>query len=168
MRTFVVASVFAVCLLATSSGALAEPTSIQSTLKDMGYVSLPLERHPNGTWSVKGLIHGEEMRFQLDLSNDDSLFDIRALRKLRINFERTEIVIPTPRLNAQIERGRILGLEFQGRSTGAMTIHAGDIDAIYRVKPGVDGPDAVLGAGFLAQYGGMLDFSQKLLHLKFK
>lgn len=166
MRTFVVASVLAVCLLASGSSALAEPTPIQSILKDMGYVSLPMERNPNGSWSVKGLIHGEAMRFQLDLSNDDSLYDIRALRKLGIDFERTEIVYPTPRLNARIERGRILGLEFLGKSTGVMTIHAGDIDAIYRVKPGVDGPDAVLGAGFLAQYDAMLDFSQKLLHLK--
>lgn len=146
--------------------ASAETGGIGDVLKAQGYVSVPITRRSDTRYYVEGMVHGQKLTFMLDLSNDGSLYDIRALKKLDIDFEKTEIVIPTKRKNVRIHTARILGVEFGGKSTGSILIHAGDVDPIYNVKPGTDGPDGVLGAEFLAQYGALLDFDNQSLYLK--
>lgn len=149
-----------------ATNAFAEPPTLQQSLAAQGYVSVPLSRGDDGRYYVQGVVHGAKFRFMLDLSNDDSLFDIRALRKLDVAFERTEIVIPTKRQNVRIHTSRITGVEFAGKSTGELAIHAGEVDPIYNVRPGTDGPDGVLGAKFLATYAALMDFENQQLHMK--
>lgn len=163
-------SLISLCLLMSASAplAFAEKTTLKAVLGAEGYVSVPFTRDSSRRFYVEGMIHGAKLRFMLDFTNDDSLYDIRALRKLDVEFEKTEIVVPTQRKNVRIHTAQILGVEFGGKSTGAMLIHAGDVDPMYNVKPGTDGPDGVLGAGFLAKYDALLDFKNSLLHLKFR
>ena len=164
----VVTILIALCWLvaAIPSAATADLAAVRATLSAEGYVSIPFKRGEDRRFYVEGVIHGSKLRLMLDFTSDNSIFDIGTLRNLDIAFERTEIIIPTRRKNVRIYTGRILGIEFDGKSTGPMDIHAGDIDPIYSVKSGVDGPDGVLGAEFLGRYGALLDIKNQILLLK--
>lgn len=146
----------------------AEPTTVAEAIKSAGYVTMPMTRDKAGGLQVEGRINGETLQLRIDLTNDDSLYDIRRLRKMGLELEKTEIVLPTKRKNVRIHTARVAGVEFGARSTGAITIHAGDIDAIYNVRPGHDGPDGVIGLSFLAQYNGLIDLANMKLHMKFR
>lgn len=163
-------TLIALCVLAVgiAPGAFAETAKLDAVLGAEGYVSVPVTRGPDRRHYVEGMIHGAKVRILLDLSNDNSLYDIRALRKLDVEFEKTEIVLPTQRKNVRIHTGRILGLELAGKSTGEMLIHAGDVDPVYNIKSGTDGPDVVLGLEFLSKHGALFDFKNQLLHLKLR
>lgn len=153
-------------LFGSHSPAFAEPVDLVSTLRSAGYVSLPVSRDPQGRMHVEAKIHGERMTLRLDFSNEGALFDVRRLRKLGLEFQPTEHKIPTPRKLVKVRSTEILGIEFEGRSTPRMTILAGDVDAVYNVRPGKDGPDGVLGTGFLQQLGAILDLSTMQMHVK--
>jgi hypothetical protein len=164
----VVTILIALCWLAAAipSAATADLAAVSATLSAEGYVSIPFKRGQDRRFYVEGIIHGSKLRLMLDLTSDNSIFDIGTLRNLDIAFEQTEIIIPTRRKNVRIYTGRILGIEFDGKSTGPLDIHAGDVDPVYSVKSGVDGPDGVLGAEFLGHYGALLDVKNRILLLK--
>ncbi len=154
--------------LTTSLAAFAEESALDSVFTERGYVSLPIERGHENHLHIKGKLHGAELDLMLDLSNDAVLFDVRELRKLDIAVEKTGRTIQTPRKTVQIHKGEALGLEFADHSTGPMTIYAADVDAVYGIRPGVEGPDGVLGAAFLKSYGAVLDFANMRLYLKMR
>ena len=164
----VVTILIALCWLAAAipSAATADLAAVRATLSAEGYVSIPFKRGQDRRFYVEGIIHGSKLRLMLDLTSDNSIFDIGTLRNLDIAFERTEIIIPTRHKNVRIYTGRILGIEFDGKSTGPLDIHAGDVDPVYSVKSGVDGPDGVLGVEFLGHYGALLDIKNQILLLK--
>ena len=146
----------------------AEPSGYVQALTDAGYFSVPIRRGADRRLYVDGKIHGSTLAFMIDFWNDNELFDIRAIRKLDITFEMTEHTIPTQRKTVRIQRAEIIGIEFDGRSTGRMTIHAGDVDAVYGIRPGTEGPDGVLGVGFLADHGAIMDIANMRLYLKMR
>lgn len=164
----VVTILIALCWLVSAipSAATADFEVVRATLSAEGYVSIPFTRGEDRRFYVEGIIHGSKLRLMLDLTSDNSIFDIVTLRNLDIAFEQTEIIIPTRRKNVRIYTGRILGIEFDGKSTGPIDIHAGDVDPVFSVKSGVDGPDGVLGAEFLGRYGALLDVKNQILLLK--
>ena len=164
----VVTILIALCWLvaAIPSAAAADLEAVRATLSAEGYVSIPFKRGGDRRFYVEAIIHGSKLRLMLDFTSDNSIFDIGTLRNLDIAFEQTEIIIPTRTKNVRIYTGRILGIEFEGKSTGPIDIHAGDVDPVYSVKSGVDGPDGVLGAEFLEHYGALIDFKNQILLLK--
>ena len=166
MRVVIVLIALCCLVAAVPSEATADLAAVRATLSAEGYVSIPFKRGEDRRFYVEGVIHGSKLRFMLDFTSDNSIFDIGTLRNLDIAFERTEIIIPTRSKNVRIHTGRILGIEFDGKSTGPIDIHAGNVDPIYSVKPGADGPDGVLGAAFLGRYGALLDVKNQILLLK--
>ncbi|MFT5443688.1 MAG: putative aspartyl protease [Myxococcota bacterium] len=155
-------------LLLGSQLAGAELTPVAEAIKSAGYISVPITRDKSGGLQVEGRINGETLQLRIDLGNDEALFDIRRLKTMALELEKTEVVIPTKRKNIRIYTTRIAGLEFESKSTGAITIHAGDIDALYNVRPGHEGPDGVLGMAFLTRHNGLLDLANMKLHLKLR
>jgi hypothetical protein len=166
MRVVTILTALCWLVAAIPSAATADLAAVRATLTTEGYVSIPFKRGEDRRFYVEGVIHGSKLRLMLDLTSDNSIFDIGTLRNLDIAFERTEIIIPTRSKNVRIHTGRILGIEFDGKSTGPIEINAGDVDPVYSVKPGVDGPDGVLGAEFLGRYDALLDVKNQILLLK--
>ncbi|MFB0976808.1 MAG: hypothetical protein QMC73_04015 [Myxococcota bacterium] len=166
MRVVTILTALCWLVAAIPSAATADLAAVRATLTTEGYVSIPFKRGEDRRFYVEAVIHGSKLRLMLDLTSDNSIFDIGTLRNLDIAFERTEIIIPTRSKNVRIHTGRILGIEFDGKSTGPIEINAGDVDPVYSVKPGVDGPDGVLGAEFLGRYDALLDVKNQILLLK--
>jgi hypothetical protein len=166
MRVVTILTALCWLVAAISSVATADLAAVRETLSADGYVSIPFKRGEDRRFYVEGVIHGSKLRLMLDFTSDNSIFDIDTLRDLDIAFERTEIIIRTRIKNVRIHTGRILGVEFDGKSTGPIDIHAGDVGPIYSVKPGTDGPDGVLGAEFLGRYGALIDVKNRILLLK--
>jgi hypothetical protein len=166
MRVVTILTALCWLVAAIPSAATADLAAVRATLTTEGYVSIPFKRGEDRRFYVEAVIHGSKLRLMLDLTSDNSIFDIGTLRNLDIVFERTEIIIPTRSKNVRIHTGRILGIEFDGKSTGPIEINAGDVDPVYSVKPGVDGPDGVLGAEFLGRYDALLDVKNQILLLK--
>ena len=161
----------AVCLsiLMAAEFTRAETESIASMLSDRGYVSVP-SRFP-GTdrrMQIDAKLHGHPFVVWIDLSNQRSRFDIRTLRKLDIKTQSTELNIQTPTMLIDIYTANIVGLEFGTASSKAIQVHAGDIDRVYGIPSGQEGPDAVMGTDFFKTYGGLLDFERGAVHLKLR
>jgi len=155
-------------ILAFAFPAASGESRIAAPLVAEGYVSVPVERGADRRLYIEGMVHGEALTFMIDFSNDGVIFDTRALRGIGVELTKTERTIPTPRKTVVLRTGEILGLEFAGKSTPRATVIAGDVDAIYNVRPGTDGPDAVLGTEFLKSLAGVFDLETMTLYLKLR
>ncbi len=168
MRALRFVSIAVVLILSSPLPGSASEVDLAATLEPAGYVSIPVTRGTERRLYVQGKIHGEVMNYLIDFSNEGALFDARRLKKLGLKLTKTGHTIPTRRKTVQIRSAEILGFEFQGKSTSKTTILVGDLDAVYNVSPGKDGPDGVLGTEFLKELGAVLDFKTMQLHLKLR
>ena len=101
------------------------------------YVVIPLTPRADGALMFTAKLGGRDLDLKLDLTNKVSVFKKRTLDKLEISLEKTMVRIPTQRGDRYLYEGRVIGLEFDGKSTGPIEVKAADLDAIYGTAGGI-------------------------------